>query len=360
MTSHSSIFSSRPTFTRPLVCALALSLAGAPAAVSAPEPSAPSASASSSASGENKSVQDRALDQSLAASQPVATEPTEISAGHVDMGPHLNNGHFELMIHDDHGSTPVWRSMDSTLYRGSSAALRTVPEDSRYSFVGAPAGSQVYVIPQTEAKGVIWPGWNAQDPQLVPQLKRGVTLTLESVQGPGQFSLYVENGNFSAPQLLWSSSTKDPQPIWVEKNSHVHANWVFTQPGVYHLKITASAELNDGTTVSDSRVLSIVLGDEISTDQAFNEAHKARASMLSSAPSASASSASSAHSAATQNSTDQTEKSADNALSAPLVIGACAVLAVLGALAVYLRRKSVGAQRQAAADFAASKNLGDK
>ena len=360
MTSHSSSFSPRGALARTLACTLILGLLGAPIATAAPEPSASSTSHSSSSSTENKSVQDRALDQSLAASQPVATERTEISAGHVDMGPHLNNGHFELMIHDDHDSTPVWRSMDSTLYRGSSAALRTVPEDSRYSFVGAPAGSQVYVIPQTEAKGVIWPGWNAQDPQLVPQLKRGVTLTLESVQGPGQFSLYVENGNFSAPQLLWSSATKDPQPIWVEKNSHVHANWVFTQPGLYHLKITASAELNDGTTVSDSRILSIVLGDEMSTDQAFSEADKARASLLSSASSAGNPSVSSDHNAAAQNTAAQGEKSADSASTTPLIIGAGAVLAALGALAVYLRRKSLSAQRQAATDFASAKKSGEK
>ena len=62
---------------------------------------------------------------------------------------------------------PVWRSLDEVIYRGSDKAILEVPNDPRYSFVGAPAGSKVYVIPQTETKGVIWPGWNTQDPQLV-------------------------------------------------------------------------------------------------------------------------------------------------------------------------------------------------
>ena len=101
-----------------------------------------------------------------------------------------------------------------------------MPNDPRYSFVGAPAGSKVYVIPQTETKGVIWPGWNTQDPQLVSKLNRGVNLTLEQVSGPGTFSLYLENGNFSAPQVLWSSTKSEPQKLWVEKNTHTHANWV--------------------------------------------------------------------------------------------------------------------------------------
>ena len=96
--------------------------------------------------------------------------------------------------------------------------------------MGAPAGSKVYVIPQTETKGVIWPGWNTQDPQLVSKLNRGVNLTLEQVSGPGTFSLYLENGNFSAPQVLWSSTKSEPQKLWVEKNTHTHANWVFTAP----------------------------------------------------------------------------------------------------------------------------------
>ena len=177
-------------------------------------------SASAQPSDSNLSRGERALTQTLSAEQPVASGRTEISAGHVDMGPRFNNGKFELMLHDDHGETPVWRSLDEVIYRGSDKAILEVPNDPRYSFVGAPAGSKVYVIPQTETKGVIWPGWNTQDPQLVSKLNRGVNLTLEQVSGPGTFSLYLENGNFSAPQVLWSSTKSEPQKLWVEKNTH--------------------------------------------------------------------------------------------------------------------------------------------
>ena len=141
-------------------------------------------SASAQPSDSNLSRGERALTQTLSAEQPVASGRTEISAGHVDMGPRFNNGKFELMLHDDHGETPVWRSLDEVIYRGSDKAILEVPNDPRYSFVGAPAGSKVYVIPQTETKGVIWPGWNTQDPQLVSKLNRGVNLTLEQVSGP--------------------------------------------------------------------------------------------------------------------------------------------------------------------------------
>ena len=141
------------------------------------------AAASSRPSGDNLSKEQKALQQTLSPEQPVGTGRTEISSGHVDM------------------------------YRGSDAARRQVPDDDRYSFVGAQPGEQVYVIPQTETKGVVWPGWTTQDPGLVQKTPRGVTLTLEQVQGPGQFTLYLENGNFSSRRIYGLRRTRIPTPI---------------------------------------------------------------------------------------------------------------------------------------------------
>lgn len=308
-------------------------------------------SASAQPSDSNLSRGDRALTQTLSAEQPVASGRTEISAGHVDMGPRFNNGKFELMLHDDHGESPVWRSLDEVIYRGSDKAILEVPNDPRYSFVGAPAGSKVYVIPQTETKGVIWPGWNTQDPQLVSKLNRGVNLTLEQVSGPGTFSLYLENGNFSAPQVLWSSTKSEPQKLWVEKNTHTHANWVFTAPGEYLLKVTASAELSDGSTVSDTRYLKFAVGDSASADALYAMEAQARGSS-GSASSGSASSASQASGAQASGSSsaaaasDQSGFRAEFTISwSPIVAGIVVVVGV-GAFIVSRRRRS-SAQREA-------------
>lgn len=176
------------------------------------------------------------------------------------------------MFHDDHAETPAWRRPADVVLKGDDAALLPKPDDDRYSFVAATAGEQVYVIPQTEMSGVVWPGWNTQDPEVVSQLGRGVTLTLDKVEGPGQFSLYLENGNFSAPQVLWNSDTQNPQDIWVEPNTHTHANWVFTKPGAYFLTVTAHAELADGSKVSDTQRIQFAVGSETSAEQVFHEA----------------------------------------------------------------------------------------
>lgn len=329
---------------------LGASLMLAPLGVAHAETSpATTESTSAQPSDSNLSRGERALTQTLSAEQPVASGRTEISAGHVDMGPRFNNGKFELMLHDDHGETPVWRSLDEVIYRGSDKAILEVPNDPRYSFVGAPAGSKVYVIPQTETKGVIWPGWNTQDPQLVSKLNRGVNLTLEQVSGPGTFSLYLENGNFSAPQVLWSSTKSEPQKLWVEKNTHTHANWVFTAPGEYLLKVTASAELSDGSTVSDTRYLKFAVGDSASADTLYAMEAQARSSS-GSASSGSASSASQASgtqasgSSSAAAASDQSGFRAEFTISTPIVIGVLAVIAV-GAFLSFRRRSS--AQREA-------------
>lgn len=305
-------------------------------------------SASAQPSDSNLSRGDRALTQTLSAEQPVASGRTEISAGHVDMGPRFNNGKFELMLHDDHGESPVWRSLDEVIYRGSDKAILEVPNDPRYSFVGAPAGSKVYVIPQTETKGVIWPGWNTQDPQLVSKLNRGVNLTLEQVSGPGTFSLYLENGNFSAPQVLWSSTKSEPQKLWVEKNTHTHANWVFTAPGEYLLKVTASAELSDGSTVSDTRYLKFAVGDSASADTLYAMEAQARGSASSEASSTSAAQAPAAQASGSSSAaaaSDQSGYKAEFTISwGAIAAGVAAVIAV-GAFLSFRRRAS--AQREA-------------
>ena len=332
--------------------ALGASLMLAPLGMAHAETTPATAESASAQPGDsNLSRGERALTQTLSAEQPVASGRTEISAGHVDMGPRFNNGKFELMLHDDHGETPVWRSLDEVIYRGSDQAILEVPNDPRYSFVGAPAGSKVYVIPQTETKGVIWPGWNTQDPQLVSKLNRGVNLTLEQVSGPGTFSLYLENGNFSAPQVLWSSTKSEPQKLWVEKNTHTHANWVFTAPGEYLLKVTASAELSDGSTVSDTRYLKFAVGDSASADALYAMEAQARgssgsASATSQAAGTQASGAQASGSSSAAAASDQSGFRAEFTISwSPIVAGIVVVVGV-GAFIASRRRRS-SAQREA-------------
>ena len=100
--------------------------------------------------------------------------------------------------------------------------------------------------------------------------------------------------------MLWSSTKSEPQKLWVEKNTHTHANWVFTAPGEYLLKVTASAELSDGSTVSDTRYLKFAVGDSASADALYAMEAQARGSGSASSASSGTSSNSASQSAGTQ------------------------------------------------------------
>ena len=61
-------------------------------------------------------------------------------------------------------------------------------------------------------------------------------------QGPGEFSLFLQNGGFEEPQLLWSTATGAADGFWVDLGTHTHANWVFTEPGIHQVRVRMSGE----------------------------------------------------------------------------------------------------------------------
>ncbi|MFV2103575.1 choice-of-anchor M domain-containing protein [Micromonospora sp. LOL_024] len=211
---------------------------------------------------------DPALNQSIAPDQPVAAGQVELSAGHIDIGPRFDDGQWTLLIHDD-SAEPVWRDPDRTVLRVTEAAVQTVPDDPAYEFIGVSAGTPVYVVPQVQQTDVVWVGWNTQDPQVMQTIDRGVTLELAGVAGPGTVTMYLQAGTFSAPQVLWRSAEPPGQPMWVEVNTHTHANWVFTEPGVYLVAVRATADLISGEQVSAVRHLRFAIGDTVTTDTAL-------------------------------------------------------------------------------------------
>ncbi|XVV15924.1 choice-of-anchor M domain-containing protein [Actinoplanes sp. CA-131856] len=196
-----------------------------------------------------------------AADQAQARGDAVLDGGHVDIGPHYRDGRWTVRIHDDHTVPSVWREPAEAVLRVRDTARQAVPDDEAYAFLGEKPGAQVYVVPQTEKAGVVWIGWNTQDPGVLKAIDRGVTMSLRGVQGPGNVAVFLQSGNLGAPQVLWSSAGPYPQPIWVDTNTHTHANWVFGRPGVYLLALDISAALADGSTASSSTVLRFAVGD---------------------------------------------------------------------------------------------------
>lgn len=214
------------------------------------------------------------LDQTISAQEPAVAGQKVIDQGHIDIGPRFDSsaegkGKWLIQIHDSSGAQPVWRNLPDVVLKVSDAAKQTVPDDQSYAFLGEKPGSEVYVVPQTQQQGVVWAGWNTQDPQVMTAIKRQARLSLLSMQGPGTVMMYLQSGDLSQPQVLWDSRKKQRQDIFMDANVHTHANWVFSQPGTYFLTVEFAAELTDGTTASSQQVLRYSVGSGTDTAPAF-------------------------------------------------------------------------------------------
>lgn len=241
--------------TKGLKAALALALAlTAPALVATPQALADDKDPLKQVVGENEQF---------------STQPTEIKSGHMDIGPRVIDGKWQLAVRDDSRETPVWRSPESIVFRLPDQAMLTVPEGGAYDFTGANSGEKVHVVPQTQIPGVPWLGWNTQSPEVSRSVQKGVNLSLVGAQGPGNVNVYLESGNFKKPIQLWDKRQPFPQSIWVDLNTHTHANWVFTKPGIYKLAIAASATGLDGQVRKAIGVFRFAVGDAVPTDQAL-------------------------------------------------------------------------------------------
>lgn len=247
----------------------ALLLAGPAGAAPASSSGAPAAPAASSAAPSRAVDGTDGLAQTVTADEAEAHDRHVIDAGHVDIGPRMVDGRWTLQLRDDAAETPVWRSAEQTILHVPDEALLPVPEDQAYAFLGEKPGTQVYVLPQVEDPRMPWPGWNTQHPDALAAMTRGVEFRLDSARGPGRMLMYVDSGAFEGPQVLWDSQAGGGQRVFAEANTHTHANWVFTKPGVYALEVSAVTTSPKGEELMDTQVLRFAVGDDVSDDEAF-------------------------------------------------------------------------------------------
>ena len=317
-----------------LLCAFAV-IVGAPSSFADPSP-------------------DPDLAQSVAAHEEWSNEASEISVGHVDLGPRLIDGQWRAGLRHDAETGAVWRDPNQTVLRVNDAAIMTAPDSADYPFLADVAGKPVYVVPQTQNPGVVWLGWNTQDPAVTATIDRGLTMRVGPVSGPGRAWLFLQSGTFGKPLLLADSGAA-PGDVWIDSGTHVHANWAFSAPGTYTATVTFLGTTTAGEAVSASTTLRFAVGDAASASEALAMAAPAAAP----ADGASASSSSSGDAPAGSGDADPAgSSSAAGAASgglpdwAFLAIIAVAVLSllVIGALVVARSRRSRAEQAAAIAE----------
>ena len=310
-----------------LVSAL-LFIVGAPSSVADPSP-------------------DPDLAQSVAAHEEWSNEATEISAGHVDIGPRLIDGQWRAGLRHDAESGAVWRDPNQTVLRVNDAAIMTAPDSADYSFLADVAGKPVHVIPQTQNPSVVWLGWNTQDPAVTATIDRGLTMRVGPVSGPGRAWLFLQSGTFGKPLLLADSGAA-PGDVWIDSGTHVHANWAFSQPGTYTATVTFLGTTTAGEAVNASTTLRFAVGDAASASEALAMA----------APAASGSGSGSEPPAV---GTSQGPGSSESTSSSPegglpdwaflaIIVSVALSLLVIGALVVARSRRSRAEQAAAIAE----------
>ncbi|MFC0508874.1 TIGR03773 family transporter-associated surface protein [Micromonospora costi] len=224
----------------------ALAAPTAPQPVAAPEPAAaaPPAEKAATASADVRQV---------------------IADGHVDMGPQLAGNGWTIRIKDDRTSPPVWRETADVVLQVRDNAKITVPAGA--DFLGKP-GDTLWLLPQSQQSGIVWPGWNTQHESVVSGVKGNVTWTLRGVNGPGRFALFL-TGSFGKADVLFDSAKAFPQQLSIPLNTHAHGNWAFSKPGLYRLAVQMSGTTTAGKAVTDTRTLTIAVGDSTDPKSGF-------------------------------------------------------------------------------------------
>jgi putative ABC transporter-associated repeat protein len=216
------------------------------------------------------------------AGEAIGDEQVVIADGHIDVGPRFLDGTFTLLVRDDTVEPSLWRRPPDVVLHATDAAVVQVPDDPAFAFLGAP-GAEVWLLPQVQQPGIVWPGWNTQDPEVATTLRREVTWTLNGVDGPGALVLFV-NQDFGQPATIFDSREAYPQQTGIDLNTHAHGNWVFTAPGVYRLDLEMSATTVEGDEVAAAGTLQVAVGDATDPQAALAAADAGEVPLSTTAP----------------------------------------------------------------------------
>lgn len=124
------------------------------------------------------------------------------------------------------------------------------------------AGKQAWMIPQNQNHEGLWAGWNTQDiaEKDVKGGKVTMRLNQKKSQAPKGAQVEVFQTGWSGSNRIFSLTDRKHSSYEQIANAHVHANWVFTHPGVYRLVFESSAVVN-GKRVTGEQEYVFVVGD---------------------------------------------------------------------------------------------------
>ncbi len=190
-----------------------------------------------------------------------------LTMGHADIGVNFEDDAWDLHIHDEETDTEYEPSeallrvgLDAKLTRTGNAA------DPAYDFLGVPAGSSLFVLPQVENPNLLFLGIGGEE--LATGLLSGdkASLRLASVSGPGQFSVWQSGLTPTTPKLIMATSDgiDAADSFDVAAGSHAHVNFAFTKLGFYEVTFVALGIDADGNETDSGQITYyFVVGNEV-------------------------------------------------------------------------------------------------
>lgn len=214
---------------------------------------------------------------------PANAQVERLDRGHIDaFNVTADGGELTLDLKEDATGTHVRRAPeDVELVVGEDAYTERTAEIPEIGKAG-------YMLPQTQRSDLIWPGWDTQGARDIG----AIDLEFVEVTGPGEVYLFQTGSFGSLDAVLEGGATRleSGAVLTQEEPAHVHANWLFTEPGTYQMRVVAKG----GGASSNEATYTWVVGDGEAAPAAPAQATTSEASEKSAASEAPAAPASKA------------------------------------------------------------------
>lgn len=195
---------------------------------------------------------------------PDPNHPIVVDLHHTDFEVSFRPAGWRVVIsHDGPDAGPTGWDIppeDALLYANAYSrwVLPSIP--GGFEFIGAKAGQPFWILPQSSGPGAPAVGlaaeqadigrlcrWNPEDSRGADSPDLWFEVRLLDVRGPADanFALWQADG-INPPVAFMSThdgGIADEDVFYVSAGSHVHANWGFTQPGLYAVDFRISTVL---------------------------------------------------------------------------------------------------------------------
>ncbi|MGQ4538501.1 choice-of-anchor M domain-containing protein [Dermabacteraceae bacterium P7074] len=180
-----------------------------------------------------------------------------LEKGHLDaFNVTVKDGKLHLVLKEDVTGSHVLRAPETVELHVKSAAKVDIPA----GFPGE--GKDRFFLPQTQNHNLLWPGWDTMS-TANSGFAPGINLEFTEVSGPGQIFLFGTGFSGTTPLLKGGATELKSGSVREQAfPAHTHANWVFTKPGVYTVKVRAVGMKDGKQSVSNEAVYTWTVGDE--------------------------------------------------------------------------------------------------